>query len=94
MNTQMVSVTDMQRNFKKVLASVGSNPLFVLKDSVPEAVLVSVEEYKRLVNLEKDILKMAVLNNIDYLSQKNKNFSDKEVDGDIEYARKHVSGNN
>lgn len=84
----MVSVTDIQRNLKKVLANISSSPLFVLRDSVPEAVLVSVEEYKRLVNLEKNILKMKVLRNIDYLNEKNKNFSDKEIDKDIELVSK------
>ena len=90
----MVSVTDLQRNFKKALDSIAASPLIVLRDSVPEAVIVSIEEYKRLTNLEKDILKMEVLSNIDYLSGKNKNISDKEIDRDIEYAKKHAPGSN
>ena len=87
----MVSVTDLQRNSKKVLAKVSENPLIVLRGSVPEAVLMSLEEYKRLMNLEREILKRKVLANIDRLSQLNKHFSDEEIDRDIEYAKKHAS---
>lgn len=93
MNTQMVSVTDVQRNFKYILDNlVSQNPTLILRDSVAEAVLLSFEEYKRLVNLEKDILKMKVLSNIDYLDRKNRNFSDEEINKDIEHAKKHASG--
>jgi len=91
MNTQMVSVTDVQRNFKYILDNlVSKNPTLILRDSVAEAVLLSFEEYKRLANLEKDILKMKVLANMDQLHKKNKNFSDEEIDRDIEYAKKHA----
>ena len=91
MNTQMVSVTDIQRNFKYILDNlVSKNPTLILRDSVAEAVLLSFEEYKRLINLEKDILKMKVLANMDQLHKKNKNFSDEEIDRDIEYAKKHA----
>jgi len=95
MNTQMVSVTDVQRNFKYILDNlVSQNPTLILRDSVAEAVLLSFEEYKRLVNLEKDILKMKVLANMDQLHKKNKNFSDEEIDRDIEYAKKHAPSSN
>lgn len=95
MNTQMVSVTDVQRNFKYILDNlVSQNPTLILRDSVAEAVLLSFEEYKRLANLEKDILKMKVLANIDQLHEKNKNFSDEEIDRNIEYAKKHASSSN
>lgn len=91
MNTQMVSVTDVQRNFKYILDNlVSQNPTLILRDSVAKAVLLSFEEYKRLINLEKDILKMKVLANMDQLHKKNKNFSDEEIDRDIEYAKKHA----
>jgi len=90
MNTQMVSVTDLQRNSKRVLAEAAQNPLIVVKDSVPEAVLMSFEEYKRLMNLERDILKKKVLANMDRLAELNKHFSDEEIDRDIEYAKKHA----
>ena len=91
MNTQMVSVTNLQRNSKKVLAEAAKNPLIVLRNSVPEAVIISIEEYKRLANLEKETLKKEILANMEYLHERNKHFSDKEINEDIEYARKHAS---
>lgn len=87
----MVSVTDVQRNFKHILDNlVSENPTVILRDSVAEAVLLSFEEYKRLMNLEKNILKMKVLADMDELHEKNKTFSDEEIDRDIEYAKKHA----
>ena len=93
MNTQMVSVTEIQRNFKYILDNlVPKNPTLILRDSVAEAVLLSFEEYKRLANLEKDILKMKVLANLDDLHERNKDISDEEINRDIKYAKKHAPG--
>lgn len=95
MDTQMVSVTDIQRNFKHILDNlVSKNPTIILRDSVAEAVILSFEEYKRLANLEKDILKMKVLENLDYMHEKNKDISSEEIDRDIEYAKKHAPRSN
>ena len=91
MNTQMVSVTDVQRNFKNILDNlVSKSPTLVIRDSIPEAVLMSFEEYKRLMNLERDIIKKKVLANMDRLAELNKHFSDEEIDRDIEYAKKYA----
>ena len=90
----MVSVTDLQRNSKKVLDSVTSNPLIILRDSVPEAVIVSMEEYKRLANLEKELLKKEVFSILNDLAEKNKHTSLEELDKDIEYAKKHAPSRN
>lgn len=91
----MVTVTDIQRNFKHILDNlVPKNPTVVLRDSVAEAVIMSFSEYKRLANLEKDILTMKVLANIDYLHEKNKHFTDEEINRDIEYAKKHAPSSN
>ena len=83
MNTQMVSVTDLQRNSKKVLAKVARNPLVILRDSIPEAVLLSIEEYKRLTELEKETLKKELSLIMDGLAKKNAKFSDEKIDKDI-----------
>lgn len=91
MNTQMVSVTDVQRNFKSILDNlVSKSPTLVIRDSAPEAVILSFEEYKRLAELEKEILKKTVLANMEYLHRKNAHFSDAKIDRDIEYAKKHA----
>ena len=91
MDLQTVSVTDIQRNFKRILDNlVPKNPTFILRDSVPEAVIVSMEEYKRLTTMEKKALKDSVTAVMDDLAQKNKYFSNEEIDRDIEYAKKHA----
>lgn len=91
----MVTVTQIQRNFKHILDNlVPKNPTLIIRDSIPEAVILSFEEYKRLSNLEKDVLKMQVLANLDLIHDKNKNISKEEIDRDIEYAKKHAPRSN
>lgn len=87
----MVSVTDVQRNFKYILDNlVSQNPTLILRDSAPEAVLLSFEEYKRLANLEKKLLKNEIFSIMQDLAVKNKDISFEELDKDIEYAKKHA----
>jgi len=93
MNIQMVSVTDVQRNFKNILDNlVPKNPTLVIRDSTPRAVILSFEEYKRLTQLEREALKKEISMVMDVLSKKNAKFSDEEINRDIEYARKHARG--
>jgi len=88
----MVTVTEIQRNFKYILDNlVPKNPTLILRDSVAEAVILSFEEYKRLANLEKKLLKSEMFSILDELAEKNKNISFEEIDRDIEYAKKHAS---
>ena len=90
----MVTVTDIQRNFKHILDNlVPQNPTLILRDSKAEAVLLSFEEYKRLANLERETIKNRMLSILDDLAEKNKNISFEELDKDIEYAKKHASRN-
>lgn len=90
----MVTVTDIQRNFKYILDNlVPKNPTLILRDSVAEAVLLSFEEYKRLANLEKKLLKKEIFSVMQKLAQKNKNISFAELDRDIEYVKKHAPRN-
>jgi len=89
----MVSVTDVQRNFKNILDNlVPKNPTLVIRDSTPRAVILSFEEYKRLTQLEREALKKEISMVMDVLSKKNAKFSDEEINRDIEYARKHARG--
>ena len=91
----MVTVTDIQRNFKHILDNlVPKNPTVVLRDSVAEAVIISFSEYKRLANLEKELLKNDMLSMMDEIHNKNKHFTDEEIDRDIEYAKKHAPRSN
>lgn len=58
MNTSIVSTTDLQRNIKNVLSRLKSSnePMVVVRDSIPTAVLLPFSEYKTLTDLEKQIL--------------------------------------
>lgn len=90
----MVTVTQIQRNFKHILDNlVPKNPTLIIRDSKAEAVLLSFEEYKRLANLEKEILKDEIFSVMQRLAKKNKNISFAELDKDIEYAKKHAPRN-
>ena len=91
----MVTVTDIQRNFKYILDNlVPKNPTIVLRDSVAEAVILSFEEYKRLANLEKELLKNEMFATMAEMHEKNKYFTDEEIDKDIRYAKKHAPRSN
>lgn len=91
----MVTVTQIQRNFKHILDNlVPKNPTLIIRDSVPEAVILSFEEYKRLSSLERETIKNRMLSIMDNLAEKNKNISFEELDRDIEYAKKHAPRGN
>ena len=92
---QMVTVTQIQRNLKHILDNlVPKNPTLIIRDSIPEAVILSFEEYKRLSNLERETIKDRMLALLDDLAEKNKNISFEELDRDIEYAKKHTPRSN
>lgn len=91
----MVTVTDIQRNFKHILDNlVPKNPTLIIRDSKAEAVILSFEEYKRLANFEKETIKREMLSMLDDIHKKNMNFSDEEINRDIEYAKKHAPRSN
>lgn len=92
MNTNIVSTTDLQRNIKKVLEKLNSStePLVIVRDSKPKAVIMSYGEYFRLSALEKEIIKLKMEEVWNEMRIKNKNVSDKEIDRTIEEAKKYA----
>lgn len=91
----MVTVTDVQRNFRHILDNlVSKNPTIVLRNNVAEAVIISFSEYKRLANLEKGLLKNEMFTMMNEMYEKNRHFTDEEIDKDIEYVKKHTFQNN
>ena len=95
MDTQMVTVTQIQRNFKHILDNlVPNSPTLIIRDSIPEAVILSFEEYKRFINLDKEILKKEMFAIMADVHEKNKHFTDEEIDRDIKYAKKHAPRSN
>lgn len=94
MNSRIVSTTEVQRNFKQVLAKLQSSnePLVVVRDSQPEAVMLPYVEYQRLADLEKSILKVQMDAIWKELEVKNKKISEKEIERDIKEALQKTSG--
>ncbi len=95
MNTQLISTTELQRNFRKVLANLHDSevPVVVLRDSKPAAVMLKFAEYQRLLTLEKNTLKKHMESILSHLEKTNEKISDDEVNADIMQAR-HASRNN
>jgi len=93
MYTNIVSSTDLQRNIKSVLEQLekSSEPLIVVRDSKPKAVMILYSEYKRLSGMEKEILKLQMEQLWEKMRLKNKNVPDKELDRDIEEAIKYAA---
>lgn len=92
MDINIVSTTELQRNIKKVLEKLNSStePLLVVRDSEPTAVMLSYSEYKRLSGFEKEILKEKMRKILEERSIRYKNVSDKELNADIEEARRAI----
>lgn len=90
----IISTTDLQRNIKEVMVRLNSanDPMVVVKDSRPAAVLISYSEYQRLSGLEKSQLKTQMENILGEMAVKNRQVKDEELDKDIQEAR-YASGN-
>lgn len=92
MNANIVSTTEIQRNFRQVLKKLDSakEPLMIVRDSQPEAVMMTFSEYKRLSSLEKEIVKIQMERIWDEMRRKNKHVSDEEIDKAVTQARKYA----
>lgn len=90
MNTNIVSTTELQRNIKQVLErlNASSEPLVVVRDSQPEAVMLQYSEFKRLSGIEKEVLKEKMEIILRKMANRNRNISDKELNADIEEAKR------
>lgn len=92
MDTNIVSTTELQRNIRSVLDKLNDSneSLIVVRDSKPKAVLMQYGEYKRLSNMEKEILKLKMEQLWEKMRLKNKNVPDEELDRDIEEVIKYA----
>lgn len=90
MDVNIVSTTEIQRNFKRVLdrMKASSEPLVVVRDSQPEAVMLQYSEFKRLSELEREVLKEKMEKILKRMAKHNRNISDKELNADIAAARR------
>lgn len=92
LNTNIISSTDVQRNFTQVLAKLRSSnePLVVVRDSQPAAVMMGYEEFKRFSEIEKQLVKAKMELVWETLRKKNKNVSDEELNKLIAEAKRYA----
>ena len=94
MNSDIVSSTDLQRDIKEVLSKLNTTkkPLVVVRDSKPTAVLLTFAEYRRLSDIERQLLKSQMEDIWADMRKRNANVSDKKLDKIIEEAKRYVRG--
>ena len=92
MDTNIVSTTDLQRNMRQILTRLNDSnePLIVVRDSKPEAVVMRYDEYRRISALEKEQLKQKMMAILADRAKRFRHISDKELDADIKKARRAV----
>ena len=84
MDIQTVSTTYAQRNFSKLLNS--RKPVAIVRDSLPEVVLIGYGEYLRMKEFEKEQLRTEFKKALDKMHSLNKNIDEKELDGALKEA--------
>ncbi len=91
-DTNIISSTQVQRNFTQVLQKLRSSnePLVVVRDSVPEAVMMGYAEYRRLFALEKQLITARFEKLSEEMAKHNANISDEELNADIERAKRYA----
>lgn len=92
LNTNIISSTDVQRNFTQVLAKLrnSNEPLVVVRDSVPEVVMMGYTEYQQFTELKKQLLKKKMEEIWEDMRKKNADVSDEELNADIERAKRYA----
>lgn len=88
----IVSTTDLQRNIKKVLEKLNSStePLVVVRDSEPKAVMLQYSEFKRLSEIEKQMIRKEMEEVLEIMRKRNAKVPMKEIDKVIEEAIRYA----
>ncbi len=89
MNLQMVTTTDVQRNFKKILDN--DQPVIVMRDSKPKKVVMEYQEYLRMKKFEDDRLGREFEEALDRMQSRNKGIDEKKLDKILREAL-HAAG--
>ena len=92
MNTNIISSTDVQRNFTQVLQKLRSSnePLVVVRDSQPAAVMMQYDAYKRILEVERQLAKARMELVWESMRKKNKNVSDAQLNKLITDAKRYA----
>lgn len=85
MDLQTVTSTDVQRSFGKFLDNL-TEPVIIIRDSRPAAVIQPIDEYLHIEELKKQALKNELFEMMEDRSGKTKKYSNREIDRDIAEA--------
>lgn len=85
MNMPTVTTTDIQRNFSKLLDSL-IEPVVVVRDSKPEAVVIPYEDYKEFVNQRRKTLSDKVRKVLAAVHKHTAEVPESELEQDIKEA--------
>lgn len=89
MDLRAVTTRDIQRNFSKILDKL-DEPVVVVRDSRPEAVLLDYQEYVEMKKSQEKAKDEEIFAMLDKMHERNAHVSTEEVDKDVEEALKHV----
>lgn len=91
MDLQTVTTTQVQRGFGKILDTL-DEPVLVMRDSMPEAVVMPYDDYRVLVNRKKRDDWLEIKKMLAGIHKRNAHIPDEEVNRDIEEALAYVRG--
>ncbi len=89
MDMQTITTTYAQRNFGKILDEL-DEPVVVMRDSEPEAVLMDYDDYKSYVREKKKADTEKVMRMLEQIHKRNAHIPAEEVERDVEEALKYV----
>ena len=89
MYAQTITTTDVQRRFSQILDDL-TDPIIVMRDSKPEAVVVDYDEYLELKKDQKKVEFAEFESLLDSVHAKNAHIPVKVMEKDIEEAFKYV----
>jgi prevent-host-death family protein len=88
---KIVGVTELQRRFKGIFDEVVNRgtPYILTRGSRPEAALLPYEEFLRYQEFQEKEILARFDRLVDRMAKQNERFSDKEIEEDIQEARKN-----
>lgn len=85
MNIATVTTTDIQRNFAKILKRL-NEPMIVLRDSKPEAVVMPYEDYQEFLHQRRQMLSNKVKKALSKVHTQTSQVPEPELEKDIKEA--------
>ncbi len=89
MNLQLVSTTQVQRNLASILNYL-DEPVIVVRDSKPEAVLLPYDDYSKFVKKSRADLALSIKRSLAGIKSKFDDLTDKQLDRLITQAKTYA----